>query len=65
MSNRDDVKNDNRDTLDPSALVPAEIPAGLDRRKFIIRSAVISAAAVMTGCTRSESEQKGPPPAAE
>src|SRR5688572_18377815 len=65
MSNRDDVKNDDRDPLDPAASLPSEIPAGLDRRKFIIRSAVISAAAVMTGCTRSESEQKGPPPAPE
>ena len=40
------------------------IPAGFDRRKFIMRSAVISAAAVMTGCTRAETEQKAPPPAA-
>jgi len=53
------------DSLDPSAVLPTDIPAGLDRRKFIIRSAVIGAAAVMTGCARSESEQKGPPPAAE
>ena len=30
-----------------------------------MRSAVISAAAVMTGCTTSETEKKAPPPAAE
>ncbi len=30
-----------------------------------MRSAVISAAAVMNGCARSETEQKAPPPAAE
>src|SRR4051812_11826232 len=63
MSNREDVKDD--DPFDPSAQVPSDIPSGLDRRKFIMRSAVISAAAVMNGCTRSETEQKAPPPAAE
>jgi L-serine dehydratase len=63
MSNQD-VKDDFRSSLDPSPQVP-EIPTGLDRRKFIVRSAVISAAAVMTGCARSEAEIKGPPPAAE
>ena len=65
MSKREDVRDDDRDPLDPSAQVPSEIPAGLDRRKFIMRSAVISAAAVMNGCTRSETEQNAPPPAAE
>ncbi len=65
MSNNDDVKNDNRGPFDGVPQVPSEIPTGVDRRKFIMRSAVISAAAVMTGCTRSETEQKAPPPAAE
>ena len=64
MPNRDDVKDDSRDGLGPSAQVPSEIPIGVDRRKFIMRSAVISAAAVMNGCARSETEQKAPPPAA-
>ena len=64
MSNREDVKDDDRGPLDPSPQVP-EIPTGFDRRKFIMRSAVISAAAVMNGCARSETEQKAPPPAAE
>jgi hypothetical protein len=64
MSNRDDVKDDDRDPLGPLAQVPTEIPTGVDRRKFIMRSAVISAAAVMNGCARSETEQKAPPPAA-
>ena len=64
MSNRDDIKNDFRGPLDASPQVP-EIPTGVDRRKFIVRSAVISAAAVMNGCARSETEQKAPPPAAE
>jgi len=65
MSKREDARDHDRDPLDPVAKVPAEIPAGLDRRKFIMRSAVIGAAAVMNGCTRSETEQKAPPPAAE
>src|SRR5688572_16774862 len=65
MSNREDVKDDDRDPLGPSPQVPSEIPAGVHRRKFIMRSAVISAAAVMNGCTRSETEQKAPPPAAD
>src|SRR3954449_1626494 len=65
MSKREDVKDGDRDSLDPQAKVPSEIPAGLDRRKFIMRSAVIGAAAVMNGCARSETEQKAPAPAPE
>jgi hypothetical protein len=53
MSNRENVRDDDRNPLDPSAQVPAEIPTGFDRRKFIMRGAVIGAAAVMNGCTRS------------
>ena len=64
MSKREDVRDDDLDPLGPSPEVPSEIPAGVDRRKFIMRSAVISAAAVMNGCTKSETEQKAPPPAA-
>ena len=64
MSKREDERDDNRDPLGPSAQVPSEIPKGLDRRKFIMRSAVISAAAVMNGCTRAETERTAPPPAA-
>jgi hypothetical protein len=32
----------------------AEAPAGLDRRAFLMRSAAIGAAAVLTGCTAAE-----------
>ena len=64
MSNREDVKDADRNVLDPSTQVP-QIPTGFDRRKFIMRSAVISAASVMNGCARSETEQKAPAPAAE
>jgi L-serine dehydratase len=65
MSMREDVRDDGRESLDPQAQVPSEIPVGLDRRKFIMRSAVIGAAAVMNGCARSETEQKAPAPAPE
>jgi L-serine dehydratase len=63
MSKKEDVRDDNRDPLEASAEVPSEIPAGVDRRKFIMRSAVIGAAAVMNGCARSETEKTAPPPA--
>jgi len=68
MSNEKDAKPDDADDpIDPlgsadKALSP-EVPAGVDRRKFIFRSAVISAAAVLNGCSRTETEQKAPPPA--
>ena len=65
MSKREDVRDNDRDPLGPSPQVPSEIPAGVDRRKFIMRGAVISAAAVMNGCTRVETEKAAPPPAAE
>jgi L-serine dehydratase len=64
MSKREAVRDDDRELLYSSAQVPSAIPTGLDRRKFIMRSAVISAAAVMNGCTRSETEKAAPPPAA-
>jgi L-serine dehydratase len=47
-------------------LEPAEVPPGVDRRTFIMRSAVIGSAAVITGCTPSAKEQtaaaSAPPP---
>src|SRR4029077_20938920 len=70
MANEKDAKPDDAgDPVDPlgsadKVLLP-EVPAGVDRRKFIMRSAVISAAAVMNGCSRSETEAKAPAPAAE
>src|SRR3954466_16333914 len=64
MPNRDE-RDDDRDPLDPSAQVLSEFPPGVDRRKFLMRSAVISAAAVMNGCARSETDRTAPPPAVE
>src|SRR4030095_3853190 len=61
MSSKDDEKDD--PLADTSRLIPQEIPTGLDRRKFIMRSSVISEAAVMNGCARSETEKTAPPQA--
>ena len=49
-----------------TAFVSAEAPSGVDRRTFMMRSAVIGSAAVITGCTQSETQQtaaaSAPPP---
>ncbi len=42
---------------DTSSLLAPEAPAGVNRRDFLIRSAVGGAAAVMTGCTTSEPDR--------
>jgi len=57
----------------PGALLPemdietAEVPPGVDRRTFMMRSAVIGSAAVITGCSMPEKQQtaaaSAPPPA--
>ncbi len=43
-----------------------DVPAGVDRRTFMMRSGVISAAALITGCSRSEPDKiaaaTAPPP---
>jgi L-serine dehydratase len=41
--------NSENSTRLPAVLAETEIPAGIDRRSFLIRNAVIGAAAVMTG----------------
>jgi len=42
-----------------------ELPAGVDRRTFMMRSAVLGAAAVITGCAPAEKKAAAPAPAAE
>jgi L-serine dehydratase len=42
-----------------------ERPAGVDRRTFMMRSAVIGAAAVITGCSVPDKQETAPAPAAE
>ena len=60
-----DIVNNNNIFLE---LDLTEIPKGVDRRKFLMRSATIGAAAVLTGCTAEEkAKQVGgtePPPSA-
>jgi L-serine dehydratase len=64
MSNSDDINGGGSDLFDPEPRL-ATVPAGLDRRKFLMRSAVISATAVMTGCERSDVERRAPAATAE
>ena len=50
--------NENDDLLnDTSNLLSQEIPAGVDRRTFLMRSAVVGATAVMTGRVVSAQER--------
>jgi len=55
--------------LPAEELLNKDVPAGVDRRTFLMRSAVISSAAVIAGCSTTGNEQKAaatapPPPAA-
>src|SRR5215510_14900674 len=56
--------------VDTRELLAQEIPHGVDRRSFLMRTAVGGAAAVMTGCSPSAEEKTAkavatvPPPAA-
>ncbi len=43
---------------------PIEVPAGVDRRAFMMRSAVVGAAAVITGCSAPEKKEEAAAPAA-
>jgi L-serine dehydratase len=61
-------KDPDQEALLPTETVfaPAEVPPGVDRRTFMMRSAVISSAAVISGCTPTEKQQtaaaSAPPP---
>ena len=48
-------KNDSR--LPVPDQNPTDVPPGLDRRAFMMRSAVVGAAAVIAGCSTSKEEQ--------
>ena len=61
------TKDPGREATFPiEASLPTEVPPGVDRRTFMMRSAVISSAAVITGCTPTEKQQtaaaSAPPP---
>jgi L-serine dehydratase len=62
-------KYDQKNLPGPENLNPDESPAGMDRRAFMMRSAVFGATAVMAGCSRDDLERTGqatalPPPQA-
>ena len=54
----------NESFLPDRELRPAEIPEGVDRRAFMMRGALISATAVLTGCSPATPQQQAalPPP---
>src|SRR5215831_8213161 len=56
MAKKENI-NTNEAAFDNTELLDQEIPPGVDRRKFIMRSAVIGAAAVMTGRVVSARER--------
>ena len=55
------MKSENRQDrtvfLPPEELLAKDVPAGVDRRAFLMRSAIISSASVITGCSVSEKEK--------
>src|SRR5262245_37437894 len=55
MANKESEKPD--PLADTRGLFAHEIPHGVDRRSFLMRAAVGSAAAVMTGCSTSPEEK--------
>src|SRR4029450_10597473 len=57
MSNKEAGKSAQDPLADTHELIAPEVPPGIDRRSFLMRSAVGGAAAVLTGCTPTP-EQK-------
>src|ERR1044071_9877787 len=49
MSNKENEKSQDESLFDTSAVISHKIPNGVDHRSFLMRSAVVGAAAVMTG----------------
>jgi hypothetical protein len=64
---KSETPGDMSSLLQPGEPDPAQVPAGVDRRTFMMRSAVIGWAAVIPGCTPTEKQQtaaaSAPPPA--
>lgn len=52
MTSEEDVRDLSH--LDTADLSPRDIPPGVDRRAFMMRSALIGATAVISGCSRSD-----------
>jgi L-serine dehydratase len=55
---RHELANDQGDSSTTAEIDGSEIPAGVDRRTFMMRSAVVGAAAVLTGRSVTAEEQK-------
>jgi L-serine dehydratase len=53
-----ETRNDETAFLPASDLNAAEIPAGVGRRTFMMRTAVVGAAAVITGCSEPEKKEE-------
>src|SRR5262245_45294779 len=49
MSNKENEKSQDDSLFDTGAVISHKVPNGVDRRSFLIRSAVVGAAAVMNG----------------
>jgi hypothetical protein len=60
MTERKDLEHFHVDAAD---LDTADILAGVDRREFMMRSAVIGATAVIAGCSKTELDARNPPAA--
>jgi len=60
------MKRDNREAASLPELLAKDAPAGVDRRSFMVRSAMVGAVSVLTGCAPSKEEvpTAGLPPAA-
>src|SRR5688500_3114091 len=57
------MKSNERDELVPlSELHPDEAPAGIDRRAFMMRTAMVGATSVLTGCASPATGTAAPPP---
>jgi L-serine dehydratase len=60
-------RDSRREDMPVDLALDAAVPPGVDRRTFMMRSAVIGSAAVITGCTPTEKQQtaaaSAPPPA--
>ena len=60
-----DSKIHDENPFDPeNDVIASDVPPGVDRRAFMMRSALFGATAVLTGCAPSKPETAEPPPAA-
>ena len=61
------MSKENDDLFDSESLISQEVPPGVDRRTFLMRSAVVGATTVMLGRSVSANERTrrsiAPPPA--